>query len=155
MSGVPSATYPSWNTFGSNFLLCMGSSCLNREVFNCGHRPAPPIVEQSVELSAVPSAALYVEVRPHEHGLASQLLQPLAIATRYVPNLARREIHERGIPDCQGFVVLIADGAQRRRVPGNHREANADQVVEQASPPVDLDLALNAEQPGSWSLGAP
>jgi len=52
---------------------------------------------------------LYVEVRPHEHGLASQLLEPLAIATRYVPNLARREIHERGIPDCQGFVVLITD----------------------------------------------
>src|SRR5271165_6932527 len=155
MSGVPSATYPSWNTFGSNFLLCMGSSCLNREVFNCGHRPAPPIVEQSVELSTVSSAALYVEVRPHEHGLASQLLEPLAIAARYVQNLARREIHECGVPARQSPAILIADEAQHRRVSGNHREANADQVVEQASPPVDLDFALNAEQPGSWSLGAP
>ncbi|MGO9419656.1 hypothetical protein, partial [Roseiarcus sp.] len=132
-------------------MLCMGSSCINREVFNCGHRPAPPIVEQSVELSAVPSAALYVEVRPHEHGLASQLLQPLTIATCYVTNLARREIHEPGIPAYQTFVVLITDGAQNRRVPRNDGEAHADQVVEQASPPVDLDLALNAEQPAAGS----
>src|SRR5208337_162349 len=155
MSGVPSATYPSWNTFGSNFWLCMGSSCLNHEVFSCGHRPAPPIIKQSVEFSAVLSAALHVEVRPHEHGLASQLLQPLTIATCCVTNLARREIHERGIPDCQGFAVLITDRAQDRRVPSNDGEAHADQVVEQASPPVDLDFALNAEQPGAGSLGTP
>ena len=52
-------------------------------------------------------------------------------------------------------MVLIGDGAQDRRVPRNHREADADQVVEQTCLPINFDLALDAEQTSPWSVGAP